>query len=155
MAGYKNYECLNSRLQQVAPVLASNYAKFPIQYTSWLDPFSQTENGKPTFMPQQKHPRTPPHERDERYIDYIWGDGVRGKGFYHLLTKQAYINLIHKLENEAPAIRCDCFAANLSEFHNQLEVLTLLRHRCESDVPNDFIIQRKFHDVGIHLPSDV
>jgi hypothetical protein len=145
MTGYKNYDCLNSRLQQVAPVLASGYAKFPIQYALWLDPFSQTEDGKPTFMPHQKHPSTPPHERDERYIDYIWGDGVRGKGFYHLLTKQAYINLIHELESEAPAIRCDCFSADLSELHNQMEVLTLLRHRYESDVPNDVVIQKKFH----------
>jgi hypothetical protein len=142
------YQSINDRMTRIAPVLSSKFAKYPMQFSTWLDPFTQTKEGKPTFMPQEHPPRTPPHEGDERYIDYIWGDGPCGKGYYHLLTKQAYKNLIDELENETPVIRCDCFVGDLGQLHDHMEVVSLLRHRSESDVPNDFEIARKINDTA-------
>ncbi|GFH60448.1 hypothetical protein CTEN210_16924 [Chaetoceros tenuissimus] len=156
VSSYSNYECLNSRMQDIAPILASQYAKYPMEFSLWLSPWSQTDESKPTFMPQNKAPKEPPHIGDKRFLDYCWGEGSRGTGYYHLLTKDAYVILIQDLENAAPSLACGCMTSrnnkNLSDLHNYMEIMELLKHRVNSDVPNDFEIANKINDIGIMNP---
>lgn len=159
LSSYSNYECLNSRMQDIAPILASQYARYPMEFPSWLSPWSQTEESKPTFMPQSKVPKEPPHIGDKRFLDYCWGEGSRGTGYYHLLTKDAYVILIQDLENAAPSLACGCMGSrnskNLSDLHNYMEIMELLKHRVNSDVPNDFEIANKINDIGIMNPVEL
>lgn len=157
---FTNYECLNSRMQQIAPILASQYTRYPIEYEEWLLPFSQTPDNKPTFMPQSTPPSSPPHEGDPRFLDYCWGNGHRGLGYYHLLTKDAYAILIQDLEDKISTLSTcltsfSCLqrtvfanSTNIREksLHSHMEVIELLKHRLASDTPNDFNISKKLHN---------
>ena len=98
---------INAKMQKRVPELKSKYAAYPMNEVSWLKPPAKAPNGKPLFI---KSPQPEKGEVKEVKLDYVWGPGTYGFGYYHMLMKEAYVILSARLQKEsAPSIGCGCF----------------------------------------------
>lgn len=68
------------------PELGSKYAQYPLEgYSKWLG-FEEEIDGKPGFIAASQD--------GGMKENYVWCKvGMKGKGYYHLLTKVSYTNL--------------------------------------------------------------
>mmetsp|Transcript_12363 Transcript_12363/g.23166 ORF Transcript_12363/g.23166 Transcript_12363/m.23166 type:complete len:172 (+) Transcript_12363:125-640(+) len=87
------YNRINDELSRVAPVLSSPFARYPLHRERWLKPFETLSDGRPAFIPTSNFPHSLMN-LDTDIPDYVWGYGSLGKGYFHLLTKEAYKNLL-------------------------------------------------------------
>lgn len=91
-------EEVNEAFAFYCPELKVKCARYPMKYDRWLN-FKQTYEGKPTFIPAKT---------DEGLKDcYVYCKAAPcGKGYYHVLTKTAYVNLYTRLMSEGPPGGC-------------------------------------------------
>lgn len=99
---------VDSAFQQFCPELHhSKWATYPIQYDRWLN-FQETWEKKPVFVASEedKGPRE----------DYVYCKHTpQGKGYCHVLTKVAYVNLYSRLMSQGPpGAGCGCFGGSSS-----------------------------------------
>ena len=94
---------VNYAFKLFCPELAkSKWALYPMQHDRWLNFNETSPDGKPVFVASQEDQGP----RD----DYIYCKaGSKGKGYYHVLTKVAYVNLYTRLMSQGPPnAGCNC-----------------------------------------------
>lgn len=98
-----NYDAdeVNIAFARVCPELKSRYAVYPFPESSpksWLVPSTEgTHNGKPIVILSDKDSGDKKNEPGLKE-DYVFCKaGPLGKGYYHVLTKTAYVNLSTRL----------------------------------------------------------
>jgi hypothetical protein len=110
----QSHDEINSNMKKLLPETAdNNYADYPMTGGKWLTGkdkaargggycFIRTEN----MMP-----------KGEGHSGYVWGSGVFGFGYYHLLTRDAHRTLYHRIESRKvftgadTGVGCGCFGS--------------------------------------------
>lgn len=126
-------EEVNNAFAQICPELKSKYAIYPIpeKYRGrWLG-FDEEFEGKPTVIPADAKGTETPE-------DYVYcKNAPRGKGYYHVLTKVAYVNLYSRLSAEEPGTFC-CFGDR--EHSNQWDTARrVVYNRSRANRPDDAV----------------
>ena len=80
------------------PELSSKYATYPLTRDRWLK-FDESIDGNTAFIAA---------EQDEGMKEnYVYCKvGLKGPGYYHLLTKVSYVNLYNRIGNSPPSVCC-------------------------------------------------
>ena len=71
---------LNAKMVKFAPELASEYARYPLCHTCWLNVTEKDHKGEPCYISSTN---------TGLKMHYVYGPGPKGFGYYHLLTKQS------------------------------------------------------------------
>jgi hypothetical protein len=122
-------DVVNAKMAKFVPELASGYAKYPLNRDRWLNPDEKDPKGEPCFVKGGS--------REALKIDYVFGRGIYGEGYYSLLTKASYINLHARMSNEAPMGCCACSKAARKEIDECDDVKRIVYNRSVAKVPND------------------
>lgn len=79
---------INEAFDLVCPELQSKYGRFPMKFDKWRYDFDgKYEDGKPIYIAAAT-------DQDGVKLDYVFcKNGPLGKGYYHLCTKVAHVNL--------------------------------------------------------------
>jgi len=121
-------EEMNRKLAKFCPELSSQYALCPMEHSRWLDPKEKDPQGKPCFV---QGPDAGPK------LNYVFGPGKYGLGYYHLLTKFSYAILKARLSHEYPGGCCACSAAARKEVDEYEDVKRIVHARSLASIPND------------------
>lgn len=94
----KDAALINELLQAHIPELRiSRYGAYPMKQDTWLPINSGTSTGEPAFIPADSQVKYRDDADYNKEIpikkDYVFGTGPTGFGYYHLLTRQAYVIL--------------------------------------------------------------
>lgn len=119
-------QSFNADMIRIAPELDSVYGRYPIRFKNWLDPSSSTDKGEPCFIAS-------PDIGVKQ--NYVYGRGPLGNGYYHLLTKPAYVNLYGRLQSSAPSPGCCCFGGN--DYQTYQGVKDVMYNRYVGSIPDD------------------
>lgn len=120
---------MNAKMVKVAPELASSYARYPMNGQRWCNPKEKGPKGEPCFMESAVDAGLK--------IDYVWGPGRLGKGYYSLMTKDAY-NILHpRVSNQAPSGCCAFSKESRKEADDHDDVRRLMYNRQMATIPND------------------
>jgi hypothetical protein len=141
----KTRKDINEKMLLV-PELHSAFARYPLDRPRWIRPTQEThtpkaDGGELTFM---SFPPPPKGETNDIRMNYVWGPGTKGFGYYHLLTKESYVALAGRLHSEtAPSIPCCGGGAASKEDKGDLEevYLNIVYPRSKSPVPKDSYAQ--------------
>mmetsp|Transcript_2910 Transcript_2910/g.6740 ORF Transcript_2910/g.6740 Transcript_2910/m.6740 type:complete len:168 (-) Transcript_2910:192-695(-) len=128
---------MNEKMQLV-PELRSPLAAYPMDRKKWLPPMAKTSDGKVGFIAS---PQPPKGETKQLKPDYVWGPGTRGFGYYHVLTKEAYVALEARMAKElAPTVSC-CSGKSKDEDRDMEDLRYVHRivvyPRSKSPIPKD------------------
>jgi hypothetical protein len=120
---------MNANMVKFVPEFASEYAAYPLNRDRWLQPDEKDPKGRFCFVKGGSNavPK----------MDYVFGRGPFGEGYYSLLTKNAYKNLHARMTNEAPAGCCACSKAARKEIDEYDDVRRMVYNRSVATVPND------------------
>jgi hypothetical protein len=131
MASKTKEDEMNAKMVKVAPELASSYARYPLNGSRWLMPKEKGPKGEPCFIASPTDTGLKP--------DYVYGSGRGGKGYYHLLTRDAY-NILHpRVAGQAPSGCCACSAESRKEVDDHDDVRRLMYNRQMATIPNDAV----------------
>ena len=128
---------INAVMANVAPELASPFAKYPLSAQSgrslWVNPTGgKTSNGEPCYIKGS--------ESQIRQIKehYVYGSGSLGIGYYHLLTRDSYSALYARLHNSLP-VACCCFSSKevRKEADDHDTVMRICYNRSVASIPDD------------------
>lgn len=128
MASKAQIDAMNAMMVKFIPELASEYARYPMQHDRWYDGKETGPKGERCWL---KGPNTC------MKMDYIFGRGRYGEGYYSLLTKASYIHLYARMTNEPPGGCCACSAAARKELDEFDDVKRLIHARSVASVPDD------------------
>ena len=142
---------INEMMARVAPELESSFATYPLKRTHWLDtsaPVSDEDERK--IVAFIAHPRDPNFPRPVLKADYVWGQGKRGFGYYHLLTRDAYIALNQRVRNKGPPMNCCCFRSSNTAFSAEdYDVAKdIIYNRSTAPVPDDVVAFKSAIDIA-------
>ena len=136
VSSHKSVEEINRIMIKYVPELKSSYAKYPLNRNRWYEPNEKGPKGEPCFIPVS-------NQRPEENIklDYVYGAGPYGFGYYSLLTKYSYDNLYRRVESMPPPSDC-CFCFRYKqqtrkEYDDYDDVKRLMYNRKVSPKPND------------------
>jgi hypothetical protein len=118
---------VNQQMGSICPELSSKYAQYPLEgYSSWLN-FEDEIDGKPAFLAASQDGGLKEH--------YVWCKvGMKGKGYYHLLTKVSYVNLYNRVGNSPPG---GCCGGSKEEMEAWETTKTYLYNRSRAPRPDD------------------
>lgn len=137
MAGvnHRSVDEINAILKKLLPELDSKYATYPMTYTKWYTLGEKGPKGEPMWMKSTVDAGVKQ--------DYVYGRGPGGPAYYHLLTRNAYINLYTRISNECPIACCACSAPQRKAMDEWDSVKRIIHARHVSDVPNDQIAKHR------------
>mmetsp|Transcript_25100 Transcript_25100/g.37094 ORF Transcript_25100/g.37094 Transcript_25100/m.37094 type:complete len:160 (+) Transcript_25100:122-601(+) len=135
-------EDMNTKMARIVPELKSVYAKYPMKRNLWLDPRAQANTGEPAFIPHPNNSTTPIKP------DYVWGPGTLGFGYYHLLTRDSYLGLFRRLQNDAPAQCCACSAEASKIYNDHTDVKMIVYNRSVASRPDDVLAKKEAMDIA-------
>jgi len=140
MVGYitKSAKEINKALVEFLPELDSEYAQYPMRHERWYDPNEKGPKGEPCFIPHDGSILATPIKKDYVYCK----EGRGGKGYYSLMTRTSYVNLLGKVKSVAPqgsCAACPCFASKqlrdaLDRYDDAKRVI-IMRANCA--IPDD------------------
>ena len=91
---------MNRKMVESVPELDSDFAATPLCYKEWKEPSDRLDDGTPCFVPMSLAPRQSPADVP-RKRDYVWvpagKDAAKGAGYYHLLTRAAYGEVLRRV----------------------------------------------------------
>jgi hypothetical protein len=123
-------DATNAKMVRFVPELASEYAKYPMKYSRWFDPKEKDPKGKPCWIKSETDVGLKP--------DYVFGAGKFGRGYYHIMTIEAYQNLYARLMSEFPGGCCYCFISSArKEVDEYDDVKRIVYNRSVASVPDD------------------
>lgn len=98
MAGYitKPAKEINQSLVEFLPELDSDYARYLMSHAKWYSHLDVGPRGERCFIPFHGVDPVPARK------DYVYGDGIAGKGYYFLLCHASYECLHEKLKSRKP-----------------------------------------------------
>jgi hypothetical protein len=136
MAGvnHRSNEELSVILKKLLPELDSKYGAYPMAYTRWYSLGEKGPQGEPTWI-----------KSDDVGVkkDYVYGRGPGGPAYYHLLTKNAYINLYTRISSECPVVCCACSSAQRKAMDEWDSVRRIIHARHVSNQPDDQIAKHR------------
>jgi hypothetical protein len=103
----------------VAVPVASFSPSLPAQWTS---PFDST---LPAFIPASKESAAVGGDANPRKMDYIFGEGSRGLGYYHVTTKDAYFILDKRIRTRIRMMESDIAMAQCCSTTKSPQVLRM------------------------------
>ncbi|KAL3918190.1 MAG: hypothetical protein SGILL_004354 [Bacillariaceae sp.] len=121
---------INASLIKFLPELNSDYARYPMHHKRWYQPSEKAPKGEPCFI----------HEKENGIKkDYAFcKNGIKGPGYYSLMTKIAYVNLYSKLQSMQPGTcGCACSAADRKAMDEYDDVKRVIYGRHFSPRPDD------------------
>jgi len=121
-------EKVNAFMSKYLPELESDYAKYPMNRPKWLSPGDTGPNGEPCFLQET-------NTGVKR--NYVFGSGPFGKGYYHLLTREAYKILYVRIHNEGAGCCCAFNADKRREFDEKDDLKRIMYNRSVAPVPSD------------------
>ena len=123
---------INRKFANVAPELASSYATYPLAKSHWVDYKGTTTAGDPCFVANAE-------QNAMMKPDYVHGNGPLGRGYYHLLTREAYVTLYARLTNTRPSGACCCFGTDdvKQAISDHDDVETIVYNRSVASKPDD------------------
>jgi hypothetical protein len=132
-------EIINAKLEKIIPeIAASRYGKYPMYGIRWLHVTEdKNPDGENCYI---KGPDVGPK------TDYVFGPGTHGEMYYHLLTKQSYVILCHRLQKTVPkgiweicACISSCFSSieGRQEARDRVEVCNIIYMRAKASIPDD------------------
>jgi hypothetical protein len=144
----RSIEDTNRIMVKFLPELASEYAKFPMKGDKkWFTPGANQKGlkGEPCFIASTQNAGFK--------MDYVWGRGPCGLGYYSLLTKEAQVNLYSRINLEAPGFSCSKGARK--EYDEYDDVKRLMFARYKSPKADDDLAQKAALDdsKGLDLGS--
>lgn len=120
---------INAQLQQIVPELKSKYAIYPIAMDRWYNFDEKSPDGKPIFISSEKDTGLK--------MDYVYcSRGPQGKGYYHLLTKIAYVNLYNYVGNQA--VGC-CGSGDKTDADAHAVAKRIIYARSQARRPDDVV----------------
>lgn len=139
---------INMAMSKVAPELASKYVSYPMKRQAWLSIDGQIDGSLPAFIPHKKDPNFPTTPLKD---DYVWGTGPRGFGYYHILCREAYKILYHRVNGmRVPGQGCCCASPPPPTDGGQRpsakevdDVKDVCYNRSIASRPDDFLAQKE------------
>jgi hypothetical protein len=132
--GNKSVEEVNAIMVKFLPELASDYAKYPMERDRWYYPNEKGLKGEALFVKE---------ENKGVKMDYVFGRGQGGPGYYSLLTKTAYINLFTRITHECPVACCAMSKKTRKAYDEWDDVNRIIHARQLAKKPDD---QQAKHD---------
>jgi len=128
------HERMNTKMANVAPELSSSYAIYPLRGTHWVETSGTISNGDSCFVANGD-------DGLNNKIDYVHGPGPHGRGYYHLLTRHAYVILYTRLHKERPG-NALCCCINSKDVRDAIsdhdEVESIVYNRSVASKPDDY-----------------
>lgn len=124
---------LNSLLAKHLPELNNEYARYPMKRDAWLSPDGTAPDGQPLFI------ASPTFAGFKQQYVYCNNSQFKwGKGYYHVLTKQAYVHLYNVNHNKVGGTCCSS-----AEDRELDEVVRLVKCRAWGSLPNDLTSRKE------------
>jgi hypothetical protein len=122
----------NAKMVKFCPELESEYARYPMSHRKWLDLKATTANGEKAFL------KEPNNKNNIVKLDYVYGPGPLGRGYYHIMTRPAYVILYHRLLSQAPPGCCCALDQDSRNNYDQWDdVKRIVRARSVATQPDD------------------
>ncbi|KAI2488709.1 hypothetical protein MHU86_25763 [Fragilaria crotonensis] len=124
----------NAQMRSTCDELLSEYAVYPMARESWLSPDGTGPNSAPGFLPESNVGPKP---------NYVYGHGGRkGTGYYHILTRNSYQILNHRLQSQAP-ISCCCLGTSKAEYDAWDTTARIVYNRSVASKPDDVLAAKE------------
>ena len=123
-------EQVNQAFDMTCPELKSKYARYPLKYENWLN-FNDHIDGQPVFIDSAQD-----QGLKENFV--FCKNAPKGRGYYHILTKVAYVNLYSRLMSTGSGAGCSCFGGDnslLQDAWDTTRIIVYRRSRCSK--PDD------------------
>lgn len=146
---------MQEHIVRFVPELNSSYSQYPMAHDRWWSPNETAPDGSPCYL---QGPQTVFKK------DYVYGPGLKGPGYYHVLTKAAHVAIYSKFMQSPPGGCCSNTRTNshLSEWD---DVRLILHARTRANAANDSKARKSqmdealgtavaMGDVWFHNPKD-
>lgn len=131
----ENYAAVNAKMVRFCPELDSVYARYPMSHKQWLDLKEKSSSGEKAFI------KSTTNQGFKK--NYVFGRGPFGEGYYHIMTKHAYVNLYHRLMSEAPMGGCCACSKEAKQTYDQWDDVKRIVHaRSVASRPDDLVARR-------------
>jgi hypothetical protein len=133
----------NDAMGKVAPELLSLYAKYPLQQKAWLSPDGIGPKSEPGFIKDAEAKKNAAVVKEH----YVHGNGTKGRGYYHILTRESYNILFVRLQNNSPIVCC-CFANSRKVGEEHYMVRQICYNRSVSPIPDDVVAAKTAEEIA-------
>ena len=103
------------------------YGRYPITFKHWCH-VDEKINGNICFI------KSPKNEGVKE--DYVYSEDPE-PGYYHLLTKQAYIQLYKDVQTKEPSLPCCWDKAGAKKYNEYTRVKKIVYNRSIASIPDD------------------
>lgn len=124
---------MNALLAKHLPELSNEHARYPMQGDAWPSPEGVSPDKEPLFIAASTFSGF-----KENYVYCNNSQFQWGKGYYHVLTKQAYVHLYNVNINKVGTTCC----ANATDKELD-EVMRLVKCRAWGSRPNDLTSRKE------------